>query len=108
MFQVVETLEITRDISFSITVRMTRCGVDTIYSDKGTYEVSNGFETGYPCIFIKTREAQLFSEIDRIAYPVDGSLNNIELWSCHYVYLYLQNIDTLMDTYHAVPFVRIQ
>lgn len=108
MFQVVETLEITRDKSFSITVRMTRCGVDTIYSDMGTYEVSNGFETGHPCILKKTREAQLFSEIDRIAYPVDGSLNNIELWSCHYVYIYLQNIDTLMATYHAVPFVRIQ
>lgn len=106
-FQATETLEITKDDLFSITIRMTRCGVDTIYSDKGACTVSLGSEKSHPCILVKTREAQSVSEIDRIAYPVDGSLNNIELWSSHYVYLYLHGIDTLFDTYYAIPFVRL-
>lgn len=106
-FQITETLEITKDNTFSITIRMTRCGGDSIYSDKGTYTVSFDSAKGHPCILMKTREAQSVSEIDRIAHPVDGSLNNIELWSSHYVYLYLHGIDKLFDTYHAIPFVRL-
>lgn len=107
-YQTNEILTINRDGTFSIRIKATSNGIDTGYYCKGMYWMSVDSKKSLSCIVLQTQDAHNRPSIDRIAYPVDGSIDRITLWNSHDVCMCIHGCDTLFETSNAVPYVRIQ
>lgn len=104
-----EILEVNRDGTFSICIMTTINGTDTEYRCKGVYWMSSdSVGESLPCVLLQTQDAHQKSSMDRIAYPVDGSLTRIESWSSHDVCIFIHHCDTLFDSYNSIPFIRMK
>lgn len=103
-----EILTIDGDGSFSICIKETSNGIDTVYYCEGVYWMSLESEKNLSSFVFQTRDAHKSPSIDRIAYPVDAAVNRINLWSSHDVCVYIRGCDTLYETSNAVPYIRIQ